>query len=102
MIKEIETEETIGFFVTFLSMVAFQLLAQAPWPPLATLMASRFLYVLLQLIVFMTIQKSLEANFRGDYYLLLKYCKGNVPYFRLSGPNHVQNLTQKCKVLNVF
>ena len=28
-----ETEETIGFFVTFLSLVIFQLRGRAPWPP---------------------------------------------------------------------
>ena len=31
MLKETNTEETIGFFVTFLSLVAFQLGGQAPW-----------------------------------------------------------------------
>ena len=36
MLKNIETDETIGFFVTFLSLVAFQLEgAPAPYPPLA-------------------------------------------------------------------
>ena len=33
MLKETETEETIVFFVTFLSFVAFQLGGRAPWPP---------------------------------------------------------------------
>ena len=34
MLKETETEETIVFFVTFLSLVAFQLEGgRAPWPP---------------------------------------------------------------------
>ena len=34
MLKETKTEETIVFFVTFLSLVAFQLGgARAPWPP---------------------------------------------------------------------
>ena len=38
MLTETETEETIVFFVTFLSLVAFQLGrgGQAPWAPLAT------------------------------------------------------------------
>ena len=31
MLKETETEETIGFNVTFLSLVAFPLGGQAPW-----------------------------------------------------------------------
>ena len=33
MLTEAETEETIGFFVTFLSTVAFLLVAWAPGPP---------------------------------------------------------------------
>ena len=34
MLKETETEETIGFFVTFLSLVAFQLgESEPPGPP---------------------------------------------------------------------
>ena len=33
MLKETETEETIVFFVTFLSLVAFQLGGRAPWAP---------------------------------------------------------------------
>ena len=39
MLKKTETEETIVFFVTFLSLVAFQLRggrAPCPSPPLAT------------------------------------------------------------------
>ena len=42
MLKEIETEETIVFFVTFLSLVAFQLVGGAGplGPPLATPMSS--------------------------------------------------------------
>ena len=33
MLKEIETEETV-FFVTFLSLLVFQLGGQVPWAPL--------------------------------------------------------------------
>ena len=34
MLKNIETDETIGFIVTFLSLIAFQLEeAGAPYPP---------------------------------------------------------------------
>ena len=34
MLKETETKETLVFFVTFLSLVAFQLGGgRAPWPP---------------------------------------------------------------------
>ena len=36
MLKQTETEDTIGFVVTFLSLVAFQL--RDLGPPLATLM----------------------------------------------------------------
>ena len=32
MLKVTKIEETIGFFVTFLSLVAFQF-GRAPWPP---------------------------------------------------------------------
>ena len=41
MLKNIETDETIGFFVTFLTLVAFQLEeeAGAPHPPLAAPMS---------------------------------------------------------------
>ena len=41
MLKNIETDETISFFVTFLSLVAFQLEgARAPYPlPLAAPMS---------------------------------------------------------------
>ena len=31
MLKETETEKTIGFFVTFLSLVLFQLVEAPPW-----------------------------------------------------------------------
>ena len=44
MLKEIETEETIGFFVTFLSLVAFQFKERALCPPLATLKGGGELY----------------------------------------------------------
>ena len=33
MLKETETEETIGFFVTFLSLVTFQLRGRGSGPP---------------------------------------------------------------------
>ena len=36
MLKETDTEETIRFFVTFLSLVAFQLGGGGPGPPLPT------------------------------------------------------------------
>ena len=41
-----ETEETIVFFVTFLSLVAFQLGRAPPSPPLATPMANAYKYAL--------------------------------------------------------
>ena len=28
--------------------------------------------------------------------------RGNAPYFPVPGPCHLQNLTPKCKILNVF
>ena len=40
MLKNIETDETIGIFVTFLSLVAFQVEdARAPYLPLAAPMS---------------------------------------------------------------
>ena len=41
-------------------------------------------------------------NFRLDCYLLLKYCRRQCTLVPLHGPNHLQNLTPKCKILNVF
>ena len=44
-----------------------------------------------------------KENIGLDCYLLLKYCRRQyVLYFPLPGPNHLQNLTPKCKILNVF
>ena len=40
--------------------------------------------------------------FRVDYYLQLKYCWRQCTYFPLTGPYFLQNLTPKCKILNVF
>ena len=37
-----------------------------------------------------------------DYYLQLKYCWRQCTLLSLVGPNHLQNLTPKCKILNVF
>ena len=40
-------------------------------------------------------------NLRGDYYyyLRLKYYRSNVP---IPGPNHLQSLAPKCKILTVL
>ena len=43
-----------------------------------------------------------KENLRVDHYLLLKIARGNARYFPLPGPNYLQNLTLKCKILNVF
>ena len=40
--------------------------------------------------------------FRVNYYLRLNIARGNVTYFLIPGPNHLQNLTPKCKILDVF
>ena len=44
-----------------------------------------------------------KENLRVD---LIVYCyniaRGKAPYFPLPGPNHLQNLTPKRKILNVF
>ena len=42
MLKEIETEKTTGFFVTLLSLVAFQLGGPGPQPPLGYAYALSF------------------------------------------------------------
>ena len=43
-----------------------------------------------------------NEKFSVDYYLL-KYSRGNAPYFPLPGPNHLQNcLTPKCMIFNEF
>ena len=44
-----------------------------------------------------------KENIRLDCYLLLKYSRRHIVfYFPLSGSNHLQNLTPKCKILNMF
>ena len=43
-----------------------------------------------------------KENLRVDCYLPLKYCRRQCAYFPLPGPNHLQNLAPKCKILNVF
>ena len=43
-----------------------------------------------------------KENIRQDCYLLLKYCCRQCTLFPLPGPNHLQNLTPKCKILNVL
>ena len=45
-----------------------------------------------------------EKNFRVNCYLLLKYCRRQCrpTLLPLLGPNHLQNLTPKCKILNAF
>ena len=35
-------------------------------------------------------------------YLLLKYCRRQCTLLPLPGPNYLQNLALKCKILNVF
>ena len=37
-----------------------------------------------------------------DYYLLLNIAQGNARYFLLPGPIRLQNLSTKCKILDVF
>ena len=43
-----------------------------------------------------------KENLRVDYYLLLKYCGGNVPCFLQPGQITLKNLTPKCKISSVF
>ena len=45
-----------------------------------------------------------KESIRRDCFLLLIYCRRQctVLYFPLPWPNHSQNLTPTCKILNVF
>ena len=43
-----------------------------------------------------------KKNIRLDCYLLLKYCWRRCTLLPLPWPNYSQNLTPKCKILNVF
>ena len=43
-----------------------------------------------------------KENNRLDCYLLLKYCRRQCTLLSLPRPNPLQNLTPKCKILNVF
>ena len=64
----------------------------------------------------MCIEQIIEFKLRGPWPLshymysynrlfswpVAQHVEGNVPYFFLPGPNHIQNLTPNCKILNVF
>ena len=41
-------------------------------------------------------------NLLVDYCLTLKYCKRQYILLTLPGPNHLQNLTPKYKILNIL
>ena len=43
-----------------------------------------------------------RENILLNCYLLLKYCRRQCTLFPLPGPNHLQNLTPECKILNEF
>ena len=43
-----------------------------------------------------------KETIRLDCYLLVNIAEGNALYLALPGPNHLQNLTPKFKILNVF
>ena len=43
-----------------------------------------------------------KENLRVDYYLLLNYCTRQCALLPLLGPNSLQNLAPKCKILDVF
>ena len=55
-----------------------------------------------KLVILRITQTFLKGDLRVDYYLLLNISGGNVSYFLLSGPNHLQNLTPKCKIFNLL
>ena len=46
--------------------------------------------------------KIFTENLRVDYYLLLRHCRRQCALLPLLGPNHLQNLAPKCKILDVF
>ena len=43
-----------------------------------------------------------KQNIRLDCYLLVNYCSRQCTLLPQPGPNHLQNLIPKCKILNVF
>ena len=43
-----------------------------------------------------------KENIQLDCCLQLKYCRRQCTLLPLLGPNHLQNLTPKCKILSVF
>ena len=47
-------------------------------------------------------QKSLRKIFEWIIIYCWNIAWGNVPYFQLPGPNPLQNLIPKCKILNVL
>ena len=57
---------------------------------------------LLQLVIIMTKQKSRRKIFKWIIIYRENIAPGYVPCFELPAPNHFQNLTPKCKILNVF
>ena len=46
--------------------------------------------------------KITKENLGVDHYLLLKYCMMQCTLIFPTWPNHIQNLTPKCKILSVF
>ena len=57
-------------------------------------------HIFLKQVIFMTKQKSLKANLRV-HYLMLKCCRKQCTLISLTWAKS-QNLTPKCKILNVF
>ena len=43
-----------------------------------------------------------KENFQVDCYSQLKYCRRQCALLPLPEPSHLQNLTPKCKIFNVF
>ena len=47
--------------------------------------------------------KNSKEYFQMDYYLLVKYCRKQYTLLPpIPGQNYLQNLTPKCKIINVF
>ena len=97
MLKQTETEETTGFNVTFLSLVAFQL---GPGPPRLSPGEGRTFNP--RADYFLDKTKISEEYLRVDYFLQLKHCWKQCTLLpSIPGPNHLQNLTPKCRISNV-
>ena len=59
-------------------------------------------HIFQQLVIFMTKQKSVKQILKWMIIHCENVAGGNVPYFPLPAPSHIQNLTPNSTILNVF